>query len=106
MQEFDPATRQLLNELFSKKADQHQIKWEDWTDQERPWDPVTEDLENLQRDRAIDALDDIFNRACWKRIWVVQELASVKQVVFVCGIYSTPWKTLWENVHYQEDQST
>ena len=99
MQEFDPATRQSIKELPSMKDDQPQIKWKDWMDQERLWNSVREDLENHQMDRAIDAMYDIFNRAWWKRIWVVQELASAKQVVFVCGLCSTTWKTLRENVH-------
>jgi hypothetical protein len=37
---------------------------------------------------------------------VVLELASAKQVVYVCRLYSTTWKTLRENVHYQEDKLT
>jgi hypothetical protein len=66
MQEFDPATRQLIEELSSMKDDQPQIKWKDGMDQERLWNPVRGGLENHQMDRAIDAIYDIFNRAWWK----------------------------------------
>ena len=41
--------------------------------------------------RSIDAMHDLFHRAWWKRLWVLQELVLAEYAVMVCGIHIASW---------------
>ena len=41
--------------------------------------------EGAEQRRRITALDLLFKRPYWSRVWVVQELVSASQALFVCG---------------------
>lgn len=38
------------------------------------------------------AIQELLVRAWWRRIWVVQEFASARDVVFLCGNVQLPWR--------------
>lgn len=46
-------------------------------------------LEN--KDDSLRGLSEIFQRAWWKRIWIVQEVVAARELVVVCGTDKIPW---------------
>lgn len=48
-------------------------------------------LSHLQDD-LVSALNDLLMRPWWRRIWVVQEFASAKDIVFLCGSVRLSWQ--------------
>ncbi|KAL7895460.1 heterokaryon incompatibility domain-containing protein [Trichoderma sp. TUCIM 5745] len=38
-----------------------------------------------------DALDTIYQRSYWTRLWIIQELLLARSIVFFCGPKLTPW---------------
>lgn len=53
------------------------------------WEP----LFNAAVPKTIKALNDLFNRPWWTRVWIVQELSLAKQpeAHVICGSISMPW---------------
>jgi hypothetical protein len=43
-----------------------------------------------------DALEDLYQRDYWKRVWIVQEICLAREVIIVCGNTRVPWTYVTE----------
>lgn len=72
--------------------------------------PLTEaEIEKLglpnQSTSDWQALDSIFWRPWFRRVWIIQEMAAARSAVVICGEDSLPWDTLaavTDFIHYRE----
>lgn len=49
------------------------------------------DRRDMTEDRGWDALENIYHRDYWKRVWIVQEICLAREVIIVCGHTQIPW---------------
>jgi hypothetical protein len=55
---------------------------------------IEKKIANLESLKDFYALCRLFDLDYWKRVWVVQEVFSAKDIVVYCGSYTIPWQNL------------